>query len=118
MPSQLFKEHIPYIILMDFLSDNCIREGKFYIFSKACFRKALYYDNIKPFCQSVSKYYHLSKKYYVERNMDYSRFTTVIRQLCKLHNVPYMSKIVYNKMTYDIIYYIDMSIDISANNTS
>lgn len=107
MSSQLFKEQVPYSVLADFLDKNCDHEGKFHIFSKVCFRKALYHDRIKSFCQNLSKYYHLSKKYYVDRDMDYNRFTTVLRQLCKLHEVPYTSKIVYNKSSYDIIYYID-----------
>lgn len=107
MSSQLFKKKVPYKFLHEFLDKYCDREGNFYIFSKVCFRKALYHNNIKPFCQNLSRYYHLSKKYYVDRDMDYSRFTTVLRQLCKLHNVPYTSKIVYDKSKYDILYYID-----------
>lgn len=107
MLSQLFKVEVPYRVLGDFLDNNCEREGKFHVFSKVCFRKALYHDRIKPFCQNLSQYYHLSKKYYVDRNMDYNRFMTVVRQLCKAHRVPYTSKIVYNKSTYDILYYID-----------
>lgn len=110
MSSQLFKEQVPYKLLCDLLDNNCERDGKFHVFSKICFRKALYHDRIKPFCQNLSTYYHLSKKYYVDRDMNFTRFTTVLRQLCKLHNVPYTSKIEYIKSTYDIIYYIDIGI--------
>lgn len=107
MSSQLFKEQVPYKLLSEFLDEHCEREGKFHIFSKVCFRKALYHGRVKPFCENLSEYYHLSKKYYVDRDMDYSRFTTVVRQLCKLHKLPYTSRIVYDKSTYDILYYID-----------
>jgi len=107
MSSQLFKVPVPYKVLGDFLDNHCEYEGKFHVFSKVCFRKALYHDRIKSFCQDLSKYYHISKKYYVDRDMNYRRFTTVLRQLCKLHTLPYTSNIVYNKSKYDILYYID-----------
>ena len=107
MPSQLFKKTVPYTIVDEFLKENCMREGKLYVFSKACFRRTMYHKRVEPFCQSILGYYHLSKKYYADRAMNYTRFTTLLRQLCKLHNIPYTSKIIYNKSTYDIVYYIN-----------
>jgi hypothetical protein len=38
--------------------------------------------------------------------MNYNKFVTVVRQICSVNNLPYTSKIVYNKSNYDILYYI------------
>jgi len=38
--------------------------------------------------------------------MDYNRFITIIFQICSINSVFYDYKILYNKSTYDIVYYI------------
>ena len=38
--------------------------------------------------------------------MDYNNFTSILRHLCKLLVIPYYKKIVYNKNSYSIEYYI------------
>ena len=43
---------------------------------------------------------------YINRKQNYSSFLTVIRQLCRVNNISYTSKIIYNKSSYDIVYYI------------
>ena len=108
MTSQIFKQIVPYEHLAEFLKLNCMKEGNFYVFSKVHFRRALYHERIQPFCEYLTPYYHKSKQYYVTRQMDYRKFTTILRQLCKLHNIPYTSRITYNKSTYDILYYITL----------
>ena len=108
MSSQLFRKTVPADILIDFLKTNGIRDGLFYVISKIAFRMACYHDRIRPFCESLTDYYHLSKRYYVQRQLDYSKFTTILRQLCKVHHLPYTSRIVYNKSSYDILYYITL----------
>ena len=111
MNSQLFKEIVPYQILLQFLNENCHIEDGFHVFSKVNFRKANFHNRVKPLCESIVNYYHVSKRYYVNRTMDYCRFTTILRQLCRLHNLPYTSRMIYNKSTYDILYYITVNID-------
>ena len=108
MNSQLFKYPIPKNIFVDFIRDNCDINNNFYILSKTTFRKAEYHKRIKPFCDSLLPYYHSSKRYYIERPLDYNKFITIIRQLCKACNAPYTSRILYNKSTYDILYYISL----------
>ena len=34
--------------------------------------------------------------------------STIIRQICRLHNIPYVSNLTYNHSTYDISYKIYM----------
>jgi len=107
MSSQIFKHNVPIKMIIDFLNANCEAENGFHIFSKVLFRKAQYHNRIKPFCELIREYYHISKRYYIERQMNYAQFSTVLRQLCKSHNLPYTSRIIYDKSSYDIIYYIN-----------
>ena len=39
--------------------------------------------------------------------MSYNNLMTIIRQLCKINNIKYYSKIKYDKNKYSIIYYIE-----------
>ena len=108
MSSQLFRKTVPIDILLSFLKEYSTVDGNFHVFSKTSFKKAVYHNKIAPFCESIVEYYHKSKRYYVERQIDYCKFTTILRQLCKLHSFPYISRIVYSKSTYDILYYISL----------
>lgn len=108
MTSQLFKETIPITILYDFLEKISIKDSinNWYIFSKAAFKKAELYDLITNFKDTVKPYYHVSKQYYIDRNLTFIRFTTIIKQICHVNNIEIISKIVYNKSKYEMEYYI------------
>ena len=106
MTSQLFKENIPMTILYDFLEKICIKDNNLFIFSKSAFKKAEIYDLLTNFKDTVKPYYHISKQYYIDRNLTFIRFTTVIKQICNLNNVEIISKIIYNKSKYEMEYYI------------
>ena len=108
MTSQLFKDPIPCSILYDFLEKICIKDNASYIFSKAAFKKAEIYDIISDFKEQIKPYYHQSKQYYVERDLNFIRFMTVIKQICSLNNIIVLRKIIYNKSTYEIEYYISI----------
>lgn len=107
MNSQLFKTLVPASILFDFLKKICYDPvNNYYIISKIAFKQAEYHNLIEIFAAIIKPYYHLSKQYYVDRKINYSRFTTIIRQLCNLNNISYTSKIIYDKSNYEIQYYI------------
>ena len=106
MSSQVFKEAIPINILFDLLDEICTKHNNHYLLSKTSFQKAKFHNLIVPFCDNIKKYYHNSKTYYTTRSIDYNKFITIIRQICRLNNISYASKICYNKSTYDILYYI------------
>ena len=50
--------------------------------------------------------YYTSKKFYLTREMTYSYFLTIIRQLCKVCNILFTYKIKYISSKYMIEYYI------------
>ena len=112
MTSQLFKETIPMTILYDFLEKICVKDSvnNLFIFSKAAFKKAEIHNLLTHFKEAIKPYYHASKQYYVDRNLTFIRFTTIIKQICHLNNNKIISKIIYNKSKYEIEYYIPNNI--------
>jgi hypothetical protein len=108
MTSQLFKETIPMTILYDFLEKICVKDtiSNWFVFSKAAFKKAEIYDLITNFKEVIKPYYYISKQYYIDRNLTFIRFTTIIKQICHVNNIEVTSKIVYNKSKYEMEYYI------------
>jgi len=107
MSSQILKEKIPSQILYDFCEKiSVFTTDNYYLLNKSSFRKAGFNNLIIGFIDSIKQYYHKSKLYYVERELTYSKFITLLRQICKCNNISYTSKIKYDKSTYDIFYYI------------
>jgi hypothetical protein len=104
--TQLYKTPVPADILWLFLQTNGIeKEGGYLLFSKAQYKKALLLKTIEPFLLILEPYYHESKKHYIKRKMDYSHFTTILRQLCNFQKATFQTKLVYDKSTYTIDYY-------------
>ena len=106
MNSQIFKKQVPEKILWDLLSKICVEHNKYFLLSPVSFKQGEYHNILRDFCESLEEYYHISKKYYVSRKMSYGKFTTIIRQICNINQVSFTSKIVYNRSSYDILYYI------------
>ena len=106
MKSQIFKSIVPITILFELLEKICVKDDKCYQLCKSAFKAAEYHNLIVGFCERIIEHYHVSKRYYVDRKMNYNKFITVMRQICSINNVSYTSKIVYNKSDYEILYYI------------
>ena len=81
--SQLFKKQIQEELLIKFLEDNAEKTKKYYIVNNVLYKKLQFNNLLQPFLDSLISYYHLSKQYYLTRTMTFTRFTTIIRQLCK-----------------------------------
>ena len=109
MPSQIFKKIYPKESLINFIDKfayNNNNNNNYYLINKSCYKRAIFLDIIKEFIDDIKDYYHVSKRKYIENVDNYSKFITIIRQLCKINNVNFASKIIYTKSTYDITYYI------------
>ena len=104
--SQIFKNIIPSDILFTFLMEICEKKDCYYIFDNNAYKRSILEDKITPFCESIKDYYHISKRHYITRELNYIKFCTVIRQICKLNSIKYNTKILYNKSKYHIPYYI------------
>jgi cellulose synthase/poly-beta-1,6-N-acetylglucosamine synthase-like glycosyltransferase len=112
MVSQHFKTIVPKEVFVTFISSCCeLNENNVYIVSNNSYKRAQLSEILQPFLDSILECYHKSKQHYVLRKMNYTRFITVIRQICKANNVPYVSKIRYDRSSYEIIYFICLSKD-------
>lgn len=107
MSRQLFKIDPPLFLLLDFLNSACEHDGDERILSKRVYRAAEIRGEIAALCNALTIYYQLSKQYYVKRHMTFSRFITVVRQLCRLYNLPCTSSILYGSSQYEIYYKIN-----------
>ena len=105
MPSQIFKKNIPIQILIELFDKISKKQEDYYIISKSSFQQVKYHNLLEPFCESLKEYYYPSKLFYIMRKLDYAKFITILRQIYKYHHMKFTSKIVYNKSTYDILYY-------------
>jgi hypothetical protein len=104
--NQLFKYEVPINILWDFLKNNFIEKDAYFIINKFSYKKTEYNNNIVTFTSTLKEYYYVSKRKYVERNMTYNHFLTIIRQLCNLHNIKFDTKLIYDKSSYELEYFI------------
>ena len=103
---QNFKSSIPINILWDYLQNNFEDKDTHFIINKFLYKKAEYNNSINIFIESLKDYYYVSKRKYIDRQMTYKNFLTVIRQLCNANNINYTSRLVYDKSSYEIEYSI------------
>ena len=106
MSTQIFKKQIPTESLFNLLDLLCLKNEKHYVFNNSSFKKGVFNNCIEEFLESCKQYYHLSKQKYLEKKLTYNSFTTVLRQICNYNKITYTSQILYDKSTYNIVYYI------------
>ena len=106
MTNQIFKYCVPPNILFDFLDLICVKNEKCYIFDKSAFKKACFKEILSTFFESLLDYYYLAKRKYLENPPKYNNLCTIIRQICKLNAISFVSNIKYSNSTYEIVYYI------------
>lgn len=101
-------------LLFDFLNNECNIENDYFILNYNVYKKCYFNNNntnntnnnIIKFVNSIKPYYKKQKLNYIERELNYNNFLTIIRHICKYKNIPYRSIIKYDKSKYEIIYYI------------
>jgi hypothetical protein len=101
-----FTKKIPIEMLYIFLDKVGIKKDKYYLFDYNCFRVMIYHNYNVEFINSIMDYYKPSKLYYLTRPTTYNSFVTIIRQICKINNVEFKTKILYQHSIYNIEYYI------------
>ena len=106
MSSQIFKKSVPKEKLFELLDTICIKTNKYYLFDVNAYKKGMYNKKIQEFCEFAQPFYHTSRQYYIKRELSYSRFLTILRQICRVQNISFHSHIKYINSSYDIPYYI------------
>ncbi len=104
--SQIFRKDVPNQLLLSLLEENAEICKNYFIVDNVLYKKLQFNNKLQLFLDSLLEYYHLSKQYYLTRQMNYTKFITVIRQLCKINKLSFTSKITYDKSKYNIVYYI------------
>lgn len=106
--NQIIKSDISSSIVIDFIINNCRKEGEEYVSDKAVF-KIMYQNGILvDFIEKIKPFYFDSKKFYVERTLNYKNYNTILRQITKNANIPTRKKINYFHNSYEIIYYFSL----------
>jgi hypothetical protein len=118
--TQVFNKEVSlkclYEILKDILNKVCMIDSSDemditeFVITKALFKRAEIHNLIKPFIETIREHYYLSKQHYIDRQINYNNFITIIRQLCNVNDIKYVSTIVYSKSNYEIEYTIEMPI--------
>jgi len=116
--TQVFNKEVSlkclYELLKDILNKICMIDSNHesdinqFVITKALFKRAEIHNLIQPFLESIKEHYYLSKQHYIDRQINYNKFITIIRQLCNVNDIKYVSTIVYSKSNYEIEYTIDM----------
>lgn len=116
MSYSIYKKPLPIHILKEFLIDNAEQENHYYVINKIVYKKSLENNKIQELYNILLEYYKDSKQFYIKREINYTRFVTIIRHICKFHSINIISEIKYDKNKYNIIYYIDKNNILDINN--
>lgn len=108
MGSQVFKTIPNYLEVFSLLDEVCVKTEKLFVVTDITFKQLFYGDRIEKFYDYLRPYYHVSKRFYLEIERGYSGFLAVLRQLCKVFDISYVSKVVHHHGIYSntLIIYI------------
>jgi hypothetical protein len=106
MSKQLFVEPVPLSYLTKILERCCIKRKTYYQLDENAYRIMVFHGLHEPFLAKIIDHYHLAKQFYVTRRLTYVSFVNLIRQICKSHNVPMVSKTKYNESKYTIEHFV------------
>jgi len=106
MLKQIFKKEIPAQLLYDLCEKICLKTNNYYVIDTNAYKKMLFHKYHTEFIEELMNYYHSSKRYYIQRELTYNSFTTIIRQICKSNLIQFTSQIKYNSSKYNIDYFI------------
>jgi hypothetical protein len=101
--NQIIKTKIDFF--NEFIISIGIVENNYVVINETIFKKAEYNNLIKPFIDKLIPYYHKSKQFYLSREINYSSFITIMRQICKSNDTHYTSTLKYSKSSHYTEYY-------------
>ena len=105
---QLFRKQFDKSILQDLLDKITYKTNGTYLVDENVYKKMLFHGLEVEFYNQLRVYYHISKHFYLDRELNYKTFTTILRQLCKYNQIPFDSRIKYLKSVYKHEYTISM----------
>jgi hypothetical protein len=106
MLNYLFLKQVPVELLIELLEQICTKTDHFYLIDMNAYRKMIFYNLHEPFCTTLTSYYHISKRYYLTREMTYNSFTNIVRQICKSNKHLFYTELKYDYSVYTILYFV------------
>ena len=107
--SSIFCKEYPKENIEQFIKDIASKQSNDdYFFDINLFKKAKFNNQIKPFIESLDEFYKRKYKYYLTRDNTFKNLLTIMRQLCKYHDIPYYKKIKYQHNDYNIVYFFSL----------
>lgn len=98
--NQVFKSIPDHNIVFGYLDDVCYRDREFFVVDDIVYKKIRYDDRIFRLYDYLRPFYHTSKQKYLDECRSRNGFLTVLRQLCNLYCLQFVSKVVYRNGTY------------------
>ena len=79
--NQIIRSTLPCDIVIDFIKTNFHYENGLYISNKSVFKKIYNNGILSAFFDVIKMYYFDSKQFYINRNINYKHYNTILRQL-------------------------------------
>ena len=106
--NQIIRSTLPRDIVIDFIKTHFHYEKESYISNKSVFKKIYNDGSLHTFFNILKLYYYESKQFYINRNINYKHYNTILRQVTNALDIPSKKKITYHHNTYEIIYYFSL----------
>jgi len=84
---------VPISLVYDLLDEivcNIHEDKKYYILNLDAFKRCVMYNKLTAFVQTCRPFY--VRKHFIDREITYKRFATIIRQICRCHNVEFFTR--------------------------
>ena len=108
MSNKLFCKKIDIQLLRSFFDKISYEKHGSYTIDYNAYKKMIFHDLYPIFCDFVKSHYYKSKHFYIDRELTYNTFTTIIRQICNYNCIIYTSTIRYVESIYHNEYTIFM----------
>jgi hypothetical protein len=104
MKSSLFRAKVPRDLLITYLRDIGHRERNGYVIYDELLKRKGRETSTAAFLCAAMTYYYPSKHHYVRRVKNAKSLMTVVRQICKCHDIAVSSRTMYQHSCYTIHY--------------
>lgn len=105
---QLFCKPIDNQMLRSFFDKISQEKNGSYLIDYNAYKKMLFHNLQSIFCEQLKPYYHQSKQFYLDREITYKAFATILRQVCKYNSIKITSRVRYIESIYTNEYTIFM----------
>jgi hypothetical protein len=110
----LFSKPVPLDCLFKLLDQICakgIDNYYYYIVDITTYKKMIYHQYHVSFLDTILPFYRKNRQYYVTREFTYNSFITLVRQICDLHNHPFLYDKKYHNQKYHMRYIVEKPVE-------